>query len=174
MCATLEERKAGLWSVVHAAPNGRLRLAIRRTLILLGASVCGVVVLYGTNLVIGLSLYGGVNDLSRAVQSVETLGRLTMLTTVGGFLVRFFLLRIAAAFLIALILWLMLTAINNVKYTIIVAAGVLAIEYSLYTFLPVQSAFNILKYFNLFTYISLSDLYTNYLNIDIFTYPLGI
>ena len=60
------------------------------------------------------------------------------------------------------------------KYTIIVAAGVLVVEYGLYTFLPVQSALNVLKYFNLFTYISLSDLYTNYLNIDIFTYPLGI
>ena len=170
----LEERKAGLWSVVHAAPRGRLRLAMRRTLILFGTSVVGVLLLYGTDLALGFSLYGGFGDLDRAVQSVETLGRLPMLTTVGGFLVRFFLLRIAAAFLVSLLLWLMLTAINNVKYTIIVAAGVLAVEYSLYTFLPVQSAFNILKYFNLFTYISLSDLYTNYLNIDIFTYPLGI
>ena len=170
----LEERKAGLWSVVHAAPRGRLRLAVRRTLILFGTSVVGVLLLYGTDLALGVSLYGGIGDLDRAVQSVETLGRLPMLTTVGGFLVRFFLLRIAAAFLVSLLLWLMLTAINNVKYTIIVAAGVLAVEYSLYTFLPVQSAFNIFKYFNLFTYISLSDLYTNYLNIDIFTYPLGI
>ena len=170
----LEERKAGLWSVVHAAPNGRLRLAVRRTLILFGASVCGVVLLYGTNLILGFSLYGGLDDLGLSVQSVETLGRLTMLTTVDGFLARFFLLRIAAAFLIALILWLLLTAINNVKYTIIVAAGALVVEYGLYTLLPVQSALNVLKYFNLFTYISLSDLYTNYLNIDIFTYPLGI
>ena len=135
-------------------------------------SVFGVVLLYGTDLVIGFFFYGGVDDLNRAVQSVETLGRLTMLTTVGGFLVRFFLLRVAAAFLIALILWLLLTAINNVKYTIIVAAGVLVVEYRLYTFLPVQSALNVLKYFNIFTYIGLSDLYTNYLNIDIFTYPL--
>ena len=170
----LEERKAGLWSVVHAAPNGRFKLAIRRTLILFGASVVGVLLLYGTDLALGFSLYGGMDDLGRAVQSVETLGRLPMLTTVGGFLVRLFLLRIAAAFLVSLLLWLMLTAINNVKYTIIVAAGALAVEYSLYTFLPVQSAFNIFKYFNLFTYISLSDLYTNYLNIDIFSYPLGI
>ncbi len=170
----LEERKAGLWSVVHAAPNGRFKLAIRRTLILFGTSVVGVLLLYGTDLALGFSLYGGFGDLGRAVQSVETLGRLPMLTTVGGFLARFFLLRIAAAFLVSLLLWLMLTAINNVKYTIIVAASVLVVEYGLYTFLPVQSAFNIFKYFNLFTYISLSDLYTNYLNIDIFSYPLGI
>ncbi len=170
----LEERKAGLWSVIHAAPNGRVKLAVRRTLILLGASVFGVVLLYGTDLALGFALYGGFGDLDRPVQSVEALGRLPMLATVGGFLIRYFLLRMAAAFLIALILWLMLTAVNNVKYTVIAAAGVLAAEYSLYTFLPVQSVFNVLKYFNLFTYISLSDLYTNYLNVDLFGFPLGI
>ena len=80
----LEERKAGLWSVVHAAPNGRLRLAVRRALILFGVSVCGVVLLYGTNLTLAFSIYGGIDNLGRAVQSVETLGRLTMLTTVGS------------------------------------------------------------------------------------------
>ena len=85
----LEERKAGLWSVVHAAPNGRLRLAIRRTLILFGVSVCGVVLLYGTNLTFAFSIYGGIDNLERAVQSVETLGRLTMLTTVADFLSAF-------------------------------------------------------------------------------------
>ncbi|MCH5272750.1 MAG: hypothetical protein J1E35_03680, partial [Lachnospiraceae bacterium] len=170
----LEERKKGLWSVIHAAPNGRLRLAIHRMAILFEVSVCGVFLLYGINLVIGFSLYGGINDLGRTLQSVKLLGRLPMLGTVGSFLIRYFLLRIAAAFFVSLLLWLLLTAVNNVKYTIIVAAGVLAVEYSLYTFLPVQSALNGLKYFNLFTYISLSGLYTNYLNIDLFGYPLGI
>ena len=170
----LEERKKGLWSVIHAAPNGRLRLAVHRMAILFGVSVCGVLLLYGINLVIGFSLYGGIHDLGRALQSVELLGRLPMLGTVGSFLIRYFLLRIAAAFFVGLLLWLLLTSVNNVKYTIIVAAGVLVAEYSLYTFLPVQSGLNGLKYFNLFTYISLSDLYTNYLNIDLFGYPLGI
>lgn len=170
----LEERKKGLWSVVHAEPNGRFRLAVYRMAILFGASAFGVLLLHGINLVIGFSLYGGINDLGRALQSVELLGRLPMLGTVGSFLIRYFLLRIGAAFFVSLLLWLLLTAVNNVKYTIIVAAGVLVTEYSLYTFLPVQSGLNGLKYFNLFTYISLSDLYTNYLNVDLFGYPLGI
>lgn len=170
----LEERKQGLWSVIHAAPNGRLRLAIHRVAILFGVSVCGVFLLYGLNLIIGFSVYGGINDLERALQSVELLGRLPMRGTVSSFLIHYFLLRIAATFFVSLLLWLLLAAVNNVKYTIIVAAGVLVTEYSLYTFLPVQSVLNGMKYFNLFTYISLSDLYTNYLNIDLFGYPLGI
>ena len=170
----LEERKKGLWSVIHAAPNGRLCLALHRMAILFGVSVCGVLLLYGTNLIIGFSIYGGINDLGRVLQSLELLGRLPILDTVGSFLIHYFLLRIAAAFFVSLLLWLMLTAVNNIKYTIIIAVGVLVAEFSLYTFLPVQSVLNGLKYFNLFTYISLSDLYTNYLNINIFGYPLGI
>lgn len=170
----LEERKKGLWSVIYAAPNGRLRLSVHRMSILFGVSVFGVLLLYGTNLIFGFSVYGGINDLGRALQSVELLGKLPVLSTVGSFLIRYFLLRIAAAFFVSLLLWLLLTAVNNVKYTIIAAAGVLVTEYSLYTFLPVQSGLNGLKYFNLFTYISLSDLYTNYLNIDLLGYPLGI
>lgn len=170
----LEERKKGLWSVVHAAPHGRLRLALRRLGILLGISAASVLLLYGTNLVLGFTMYGGMEDLGRAAQSVEALGKLPLLCTVGQFLIQYMLLRVAAAFLIALLLWFLLTVISNVKYTIMVAAGVLVVEYSLYTFLPVQSILNVFKYFNIFTYISLSDLYTNYLNIDLFGFPVGI
>lgn len=169
-----DERKAGLWNVVRASPNGRLRLASRRMCIILAASVFGVAALYGVNLLIGFALYGGVGDLGRPVQSVMMLGKLPMMTTVGGFLVRFFILRAAAAFLVGLLMWLMLTSIDNVKYTVIVASAVLAVEYGFYTFLPVQSVFNALKYFNIFTYISLTDLYTNYLNIDFLGVPIGI
>lgn len=170
----LDERKKGLWSVVHAAPNGRLRLALGRTGILFGVSVIGVLLLYGTNLLLGFSVYGGVDDLGRAAQSVELLGKMPVVCSVGQFLLMFLLFKIGATFLVALLLWLIFTAINNVKYTIMAAAGVLVVEYSLYSFLPVQSGFNLLKYFNIFTYISLSDLYKNYLNIDLFGYPLGI
>ena len=170
----LEERKKGLWNVVHAAPGGRLRLALKRTGILFFISVCGVLLLYGTNLMIGFSVYGGYDSLNRSVQSVELLGGLPQLSTIGQFLFQWFLLRIGAAFFISLLLWLLLTAIHNVKYTILITGGILALEYSLYTLLPVQSGLNLFKYFNLFTYISMSDLYTNYLNIDLFGYPFGI
>lgn len=172
--AFLDERKKGLWSVVHAAPHGRLRLALKRAGILLGISLAGTLALYGSNLLIGFWIYGGMDDLGRAAQSVELLGKMPLCCTVGQFLLQYLLFKVVATFLTALLLWLIFTAINNVKYTILAAAGLLVVEYSLYTFLPVQSGWNLFKYFNLFTYISLSDLYTNYLNIDLFSYPVGI
>ena len=170
----LDERKKGLWSVIHAAPNGRQRLALQRTGILLGISVIGVMLLYGSNLLLGFSIYGGMDDLDRAAQSVEFLGKMPVVCSVGQFLLMYLFFKVGATFLVSLLLWLIFSAINNVKYTIIAAAGLLVVEYSLFSFLPVQSGFNLLKYFNIFTYISLSDLYTNYLNIDLFGYPLGI
>lgn len=172
--AFLEERKKGLWSIVHATPHGRLRLAWQRGATVLGTSVCGVLLLYGSNILLGFFIYGGWEDLGRAVQSVEILGTLPVLCSVGSFLLRYFFLRIGAAFLMGLLMWLLLLAITNVKYTIVILAVFLTVEYVLYTFLPVQSVFNLFKYFNIFTYISLSELYVNYLNINLFGYPLGI
>lgn len=170
----LEERKKGLWNVVYAASGGRIQLALKRKSILFFTSAFSVLLLYGTNLVIGFSIYGGYESLNRSIQSVELLGGLSLLSTIGGFLIQWFLMRIIAAFFISLLLWLILTAVRNVKYTILITGGILALEYGLYTFLPVQSGFNLFKYFNLFTYISMSDLYTNYLNINLFGYPFGI
>lgn len=170
----LDERKKGLWHIVHALPNGRLRLALQRSGILFGVSVVSVVLLYGSNLLTGFSIYGGVNDLGCAVQSVEMLGKMPVNCTVGEFLFMYLLFKIGAAFLVALLMWLIFSAVNNVKYTLLITLGLLAGEYSLYTFLPVQSGLNIFKYFNIFTYITASDLYTNYLNIDLFGYPVGI
>ena len=169
-----EEHKAGLSGIIHASPRGRAYLALQRIKILFGVSFGGVLLLYGSDLAIGFSVYGGTDDLTRPVQSVEILGKLPMLCSVGSFLIYYLILRVLASFFISLLFWLLLTAINNVKYSIIIAAVILAVEYSLYTFLPVQSVWNGLKYFNLFTYISLSDLYTNYLNINLFGYPFGI
>lgn len=169
-----EERKAGLAGIIHAAPCGRARLALQRTVILFCVSFGGVLLLYGSDLAIGFSVYSGTDDLTRAAQSVEILGKLPMLCSVGSFLIYYLILRVLASFFIGLLFWLLLSAINNVKYSIIIAAISLAVEYSLYTFLPVQSVWNGLKYFNLFTYISLSDLYMNYLNINMFGYPFGI
>ena len=47
--------------------------------------------------IFGFYIYGGIRDLGRAMQSVEMLGRLPILTIVGDFLVRYLILRAAAS-----------------------------------------------------------------------------
>lgn len=96
----LEERKAGLSGFIHAAPHGRACFALQRTAILFGVSLVGVLLLYGFNLAISFSVYGGTDDLTCAVQSVEILGKLPVLCSVGDFLTCYLILQILASFLL--------------------------------------------------------------------------
>ena len=74
----LEEQKKGLWNVVRAAPGGRLCLALKRTAVLFFTSIFAVLLLYGTNLAIGFSVYGGYDTLHCSIQSVALLGGLPL------------------------------------------------------------------------------------------------
>ncbi len=170
----LAERKKGLWSLVYATPKGRLPLYAKRAGILFTASLLTGFFLYGSNLLLCVLVYGGIGDLSRPVQSIASLGTFPVTMSVGEMLLEYIAVCVISLFLVAMLLNLLLAAIDNVKYSVVGAAAFMGLEYVLYAFLPVQSAANGLKYFNVFTYISISELYGNYLNINLFGYPFSI
>ena len=170
----LAERKKGLWSLIYATKNGRVKLYANRIGTLFLYSLAVTILLYGTNLMISSFVYGGLGDFSRPIQSIADFGKFPAVLSVGAALTEYLLFRMITLFLVAMIINLLLAAIENVKASLIAAAVVMGIEYMLFTFLSVQSGFNIFKYFNVFTYISLSELYTHYLNIDLFVYPFSI
>lgn len=172
--AFLEERKAGLWGVIRDTPGGRWRLGLHRAAILLCASVGGAALLYGVNLFVSLALSGGWGDMGRSVQSLEIFRTLTRRITIGEWIAEYMLIKAASGFMVGLLLWCVLSAISSVQFSLTVLCAVLAGEYALFAFLPVQSALNPVKYFNLFSYIRTAKLYTDYLNIDLFGHPFGI
>ena len=114
-----------------AAPSGRIRLAALRTGILFCVSAGASILLYGSDLYMGLAIYGGGIGLGRAAQSVELLGKLPQVCTVGGFLAPYFMMRIVRAFVLAMLLWLLLSAVHDVKLTLAVLAFFLSVELSL-------------------------------------------
>lgn len=170
----LDERKIGLWGIIHSSPGGRIWLGIIRAWILFGSSIIATLILYGCNLGLATSIYGGFGTLGRAVQSSPLFMKLPVKITFENFIVQYTCIRIGTAFFLALFCWLLLSAASNVKYSLIFFSLATGLEFLLYTCLPVQSNFNVLKYFNFFTYVNLSALYTNYLNINLFGYPFGI
>ncbi len=172
--AFLEERKAGLWGVIRGTSGGRWRLGIHRAAILLCVAAGGAALLYGVNLLASLALSGGWGDLGRSVQSLECFRTLTRHITVGEWIGEYLLIRTASGFMVGLLLWCLLGSLSSVQFSLSVLCVLLAGEYALFAFLPVQSIFNPVKYFNLFSYIRISKLYTEYLNIDLFGYPIGI
>lgn len=171
--AFLEERRAGLWSLIRACRDGRGRLGLQRVAILAFASVLGVALVYGVNLLLSLTLSEGWEDMGRSVQSLSIFRTLTQHLTIGQWIAQYLLVKAAGGFLVGLILWCLLSSISNVQFSLSVLGVVVVVEYALFTFLPAQSIFNPVKYFNLFSYIRTSALYTEYLNINLFGYPFG-
>lgn len=170
----LDERQKGLWHVLYAAPGGRAPLALRRMGILALVSAAATVLLHGGVLALGFLKYGGLADLDRAAQSLAIFKTLPVVTSAGGLLVRYFLLRAITGFVLGLLLWLLSAANTGVRWMIVGLAVFLAAEYSCYTLLPDQSVFQLLKYGNIFSYIDLSVLFTRYLNLDFLTFPVNI
>ncbi len=172
--ALLEERKKGLWSVVRACPNGRLRLGLHRVGILAAASTLCALLFSLLPLLLSLSVFGGWEDLGRTLQSLESFRTSTLHTTILGWLGQYFILKILTGFVIGLLLWCVLGSVANIQFSMGVLAVLLAVEYGLYSFLPVQSVFNVFKYFNLFSYVHTATIDTQYLNVNLFGYPFGM
>lgn len=171
--AFLEERKKGLWSIVRSLQGGRVKLGLSRVLILTAASFLFTLLFNFLNLFLSIRVYGGNVILSRTIQSVESFRTCTLQTSIGGWLFRYFIVKSVSGVLVGLLIWYLMGSVSNVQLSLSVLIICLAAEYSLFTFLPVQSIFNLFKYLNVFSYVHTTDLYTNYLNINIFGFPVN-
>ena len=170
----LEERKKGLWNVIRDCKNGRLVLGVNRIIILTAASLAFTFLFCGANLAVSLSVYGGWDGLRRSIQSIESFKTCTLKMTIGEWLLQYFAVKAASLAAIGLLLWCVLGIVTNTQFLSAVLGATIAAEYILHSFLPMQSFMNVFKYFNIFTYIHTSDMYTDYLNVNIFSIPVGI
>ena len=172
--AFLEERKKGLWPIVRSTRGGRARLGLTRIGILCAVSVAATLLFNAVPFAISLGMNGGWDGLGRSLQSLESFRTCTLRLTIAQWLGRYFVLKSLSGVLIGLFLWCVLGSISNIQFSLSVLGAVLVGEYVLYAFLPVQSALNVFKYFNIFTYVHTFTLYTEYLNVDLFGFPVGI
>ena len=169
----LEERKKGLWSMIRTTKGGRMMLGLHRVGILLAASAGATLLFNVLPLFLSFRLNGGHTDLSRAIQSVQSFRTCTIRTTIGGWLARYFFMKALSGLFLGLFIWFIMGSVQNSQLSLAALLPVLGGEYALFTFLPVQSVFNLFKYLNLFSYVHTTRLYTNYLNIDLFSFPVG-
>lgn len=74
--------------------------------------------------------------------------------------------------MLGLLIWFLLSFLEQVQLCWLMTAAGLAVEYLLYTLVPAQSVFSPLRYVNIFSYIFTWDLYTDYVNINFFEFPV--
>lgn len=172
--AFFEERKKGLWSIIRSCPDGRIKLGASRLLILSAGSVLCTILFCFLPLALLLCITGGWEDLNRSLQSLASFKTSTLAISISGWLIRYFIIKIVSGIAIGLVIWCILGTVTNPQFSLSVLGVIFTLEYALYELLSVQSFANIFKYFNIFSYIHLSSLYTNYLNINLFGNPIGI
>ena len=172
--AFLEERKKGLWPIVRSTRGGRARLGLTRIAILFAASVLATLVFSAVPFMLSLCVNGGWDGLNRSLQSLESFKICTLRISIAQWLAQYLIFKSLSGLLIGLFLWCVLGSISNIQFSLSVLGAVIVGEYVLYELLPVQSILNVFKYLNIFAYVHTSNLYTEYLNVDLFGFPVGI
>ncbi len=169
----LEERRKELGAIVRACPAGRGKLQFSRLLVLLEYAAVMSLLLYGLPLFLSLCLDGGWEGLSRPVQSMAEFQKCTVPLSVSGFLVRFFLVKVACGFLLGVLIWFLLGFLEHVQLSWLMTVMGLTVEYLLYSFIMPHSIFSPLREVNVFSYVFTSRLFTQYSNINFFSFPVG-
>ncbi len=168
----LEERKHGLWSLVHGASEGRARLAGKRSLLLLAGVTLGTLVLLGGRLLFLGIRCGGLGDLSRNVQSLAIFADFPWVMPVWKALLGYFLLKIFGMWLVGLAIWAILQAVNHLPLAIGAAGAVLAAEYTLFRAIPDSYSIVFLRYVNLFALVDVPKIALHYLNLNFLSWPV--
>lgn len=168
----LQERKSGLWSLTHGSKNGRAALGAKRVLLLLAGAAGGTLIISGGTLTATCLLYGGMADPGCVVQSSAAFQSLPEVMTFGGFFVRYFLLKVLGMWLVGLLLWCILQAINNLPLAIAASGVFVIMEYALFMWIPDSYAIVALRYANLFALINVEQVMLQYRNINLFDYPI--
>ena len=168
----LEEYRSGLVGVIRLSHRGRLELSLRRAGILTGAVAVLGALFYGSQVVATIRSYGTI-AWNVPAQSVPELGQLTIPVTLGECLIRFFLIKAGGILLITLLFWWLAVYFREVSVSCAAAGCVLGAEYALFVWIPVQSSLNSLKYINLMAWIFPEEVFTHYLNMNLFGYPVN-
>ena len=166
--AFVEERKRGFWSMVYATPNGRFNLAVKRCGILAISTTILCFVMYFALFVTSFSIYGGVSDLFRNVQSIEMFQNFVFPMSEIQFLFVYVLINVLAQLVPVYMMLFIVVIMQNTNLAFGVCGIIFAAEFLLYTFLPSQSNLAILKYMNLFTFINPTEAIVKYYNINSF------
>lgn len=130
-------------------------------------------VLYLINLGIGIRLYG-LGSLSRPVQSMDAFRTSSLWLSCGQFLFLGFAMKVACAFGIGLLVFMLLTLLRKASLALLAAAAIAGIELTLYTAVSVTSSANAPHFINLFCFMDSFTLLSRYQNINLLGFPVSV
>ncbi len=168
----VKERESGITALIKPLRHGRAHLASAKSVALLICVIVTGVLIYGGAFTVGAARFG-LGDLSLPVQSLKGFIGCNLPISIGAAVVLIFAVKLAAAFLAALIFECLCTAFYSI-YAYIAAAAITAVEVILYVIIDGNSWAAIFGKINLAAFLESAEVFKNYININIFGEPCNI
>lgn len=147
------ERKNGLYYIIHTGKCGRLKLYLKRCGILLVSSMAVSFLFHIESAFILLKIYGGFEDIDLSALCDE----MFLLTSRNMSRLQFLFVVVAfsgmAAFVMAMLLWWILSMFNNPNIGIVIYLLTIAVNMIVYAVIPAKSGIRVLKYINLYYFL---------------------
>lgn len=155
--------------LTRSTKRGRVPLCAWRILSVILMSATSVLMLYGGNILFTCKYYGD-PGVFRAIQSVPDYQVCAMRLSVGGYLLAAGCMKTLALSVISVIIWITLARFHPVPgWT--VSAGWIGIAYLLNRFILPTAGINHLKFLNVFAVLDADIFFTQYCNLNWFSYP---
>lgn len=163
------EKNAAL--LINSCKNGRMMLKVRQIPILFGFSLFGSLVIFVSQMLISLKIYNAPLDLTAPIQSSDIFKDRILHMDFLQFFFMAIAFKAAAATMIALLIWLLISLIGNILFVSATAGIFAAAEILLYKNISEQSTLSFFKTFNLFTLFDYKSI-TEYNLISFFGIPV--
>lgn len=169
----ISERENGILPIIKCMKLGHMNLLGAKYLTVILTTLFTIICFYGINLFIVLSSVG-FGDVTRAIQSLNGYVSSTFLFTVGQFIPIFLFSKFIAVLAVESLFIIFCIAIGNSVFTGMAGILIYAIESFLAHKISDYSFLAILGQLNIASIINTEKYFTDYTNINIFSYPFSI
>ena len=170
-CMNMVTREKNMLTLLRTTQQGRLRFLGAKIALTLGYTLLLNVLITGSGLFFGHATQG-LGDLSRSLQSVYFTAPSHI--AVGQYLLGVFLLRCAVFAALGMLILLLCFFRRSVVSAVGALAAVLGISAIVHAVIPSYSYLNIFKYVNFFYALQPMRFFTQYVNLNIFGYPVAL
>ena len=166
------EKSENQLALLRTTARGRRQLMASKSFVMIMAVILITLLLYGINAVISMCFYNPIN-LKSPLQSVYLYYGSPFKLSIGQFLACYFPVKIISFILLGLFFMLICAALDNIIFVFVASAVTVVIEAICYTTISGTSFLAFLKYINIMYGVRTGRLFSDYVNINLFGYPLN-
>ncbi|MCL2137148.1 MAG: hypothetical protein FWH40_06475 [Coriobacteriia bacterium] len=168
----ISEREEGTLAIVKSAKHGHGKTIAAKALVLLGMTAALTLAFYGLTLLVALSQVG-LGDLSRPVQSLQGYLSSPLRLSVLQFLLLFLSAKLLAGFAVMAAFFAACVYARNSVYACMAAVLAFGVQALMYKQIGAYSPYSLLAYVNLAAVLDTGAYFADYVNLNLFGYPLN-